>query len=66
MNHLIEVIRTIYPRLPDIPDQHPLTYLTPLESKEHTFTDEAKNPKSRYLRALHLKGMYYFVKKKPG
>ena len=60
MNRSIEVVRTIYPRLPDIPNQHTLTYLTTLESKERAFIDKAKTPRIRYLRALYLKGLHYF------
>ena len=59
MNQEIEITRTVYPRLPDIPDEEMLAVITTVESKERTFATEAKEPKLQYLRILYLKAMAY-------
>ena len=51
----IEITRTIYPRLPDIPDEETLILITTLESEERTFATEAKEPYHQYLKILYLK-----------
>ncbi len=55
----VEIARTTYPRLPDIPDEDILNFVTTLETNERTFVDKIKNERLRYLRALYLKAMTY-------
>ena len=55
----LEMTRTVYPRLPDIPDEETLAIITTLESKERTFATEVKEPRLQYLRILYLKAMAY-------
>lgn len=55
----VEIARTIYPRLPDIPDEDTFILVTTLETKERAFVDKNKSERSRYLRALYLKAMSY-------
>ena len=52
-------IRTIYPRLPDIPDEETLNCITVFETKEQTFFKEVKDLRKQYLRALYLKAMSF-------
>lgn len=39
----VEMARTIYPRLPDIPDEETLSAITTLETQEREFIDTAPN-----------------------
>ena len=55
----MENIRTIYPRLPDIPDEETLNYITFFETKEQIFIKEVEGLRKQYLRALYLKAMSY-------
>ncbi len=55
----VEITRTLYPRLPDIPDEETLAMVTTVQSKERAFAKEVKEPKTQYLRILYLKGMAY-------
>jgi hypothetical protein len=55
----VEITRTIYPRLPDIPDEKTLAIITTVESQERTFTTKVKEPRLQYLRILYLKAMVY-------
>ncbi|MCP5002777.1 MAG: hypothetical protein GY941_02320 [Planctomycetes bacterium] len=55
----VERTRTIYPRLPDIPDEETLAIITTVESQERTFATKAKEPRLQYLRILYLKAMAY-------
>jgi hypothetical protein len=59
MRSPVEMARTIYPRLADIPDEETLSAITTLETQEREFIDTAPNERSRYLSALYLKAMAY-------
>jgi TnpA family transposase len=59
MRNPVEMARTIYPRLADIPDEETLSAITTLETQEREFIDTASNERSRYLSALYLKAMAY-------
>ena len=59
MRNPVEMTRTIYPRLADIPDEETLSAITTLETQEREFIDTAPNKRSRYLSALYLKAMAY-------
>ena len=54
MRSPVEMARTIYPRLADIPDEETLSAITTLETQEREFIDTAPNERSRYLSALYL------------
>jgi hypothetical protein len=55
----VEMIRTIYPRLPEIMDEETLASVATLESKERDFITKGGGPRHQYLKALYLKGMSY-------
>ncbi len=55
----VEMIRTIYPRLPEIMDEETLASVATLESKERDFITKEGGPRYHYLKALYLKGINY-------
>jgi hypothetical protein len=55
----VESARTIYPRLPDVPDEETLAAVTTVEGEEGAFSAQAGNPRHQYLRILYLKAMAY-------
>jgi hypothetical protein len=54
-----ETTRTLYPRLPDVPDEETLALLTTVEKSESDFCTRSGNPRHQYLRLLYVKAMGY-------
>jgi len=56
--HSVQINRTIYPRLPDIPDEETLWFITTIEPRELAFCrSKARSVRRRYFLLLYLKGM---------
>lgn len=55
----VEIVQTIYPRLPEIVDEASLAEIATLESKEREFVLSHRSQRHQYLKALYLKAILF-------